>query len=370
MRSSMGNQFKITIFGESHGTHVGAVIDGIPAGLRIDIGRLKQQMGKRNPSNSLGTDRHEKDLVEFISGVFNGVTTGAPCCLLIKNEEQKSSDYEEIKAIIRPSHADFGASQRFNGFNDYRGGGHFSGRLTAPLVAAGFIALELLGQKGIQVGTHITKIHEVEDGLFSSDLEELRKQISQLKEQRIQVLNPKKQKEMELLIAHAKEQQNSVGGILETAVINLPVGVGEPFFHSLESQLSQGLFSIGGIKGVEFGLGFGFANYYGSQVNDEFYMNEEKIKTKTNHNGGVLGGLSTGMPLLINSVMKPTSSIGQKQESVNIKTMKNTTLEIQGRHDPAIVYRVPVVVDSVVALVLVDCLMMWQGQQYFQGEME
>ncbi|MFV0479309.1 MAG: chorismate synthase [Anaerorhabdus sp.] len=357
MKNTLGNNLQISIFGESHGEGVGVVVAGFPSGILIDEKFMKQQMEKRKSKTSLSTARQEMDEVELISGVFNGVTTGAPCCFYVKNKNQDSKDYEKNKTIMRPSHVDYAAHIKYQGNQDYRGGGHFSGRLTAPLVASGAIALQYLQNLGIKIGSHVVQLHDQKDDLFSSEYETLNKQIDLISKQGFPVLSEKIKQEFEQKIEQAKLNQDSVGGIIETAIMQLPIGLGEPFFDSLESRLAHAVFSIGGVKGVEFGLGFQFADQYGSEVNDQMEIINGKVKIKTNNNGGILGGLSTGEPVIMKTVIKPTASIGKKQKTVDISTNSDVIVELQGRHDPALIYRVSVVVDSLVALVVMDCLM-------------
>lgn len=368
MKNTIGNNLSITLFGESHGEMIGAVLDGLPAGIEINQELLNHQMSLRKAQGTISTQRHEEDEVRFVSGIFEGKTTGMPCCLIIENMNQQSKDYSQTKDLARPSHVDYVADAKYAGYQDYRGGGHFSGRLTAPLVACGALAIQLLNQKGIFLGTHIKQLHEIIDDDFSDDEKVLLKQLNDINEKKFAVLDHGKEDEMILAIEDARMNLDSVGGILETAVLNFPVGVGEPTFDSIESKLSHALFSIGAVKGVEFGLGFGFADKYASEVNDEFRMRDGRIITTTNNNGGINGGISNGMPIRFKMVVKPTPSIAQCQKSVNFKTMEDADIEIHGRHDPAIIHRARVVVDSMVALTLVDCLMDTFGRNWFRGE--
>ncbi len=357
MKNTLGNKVQLTIFGESHGDAVGIVVNGFPMGVRIDFDFMKKQMDKRRSSNKLSTPRQEQDDVQILSGLMNGVTTGAPCCFLIRNTNQNSKDYEEHKDIARPSHIDYVTQQRYQGYQDYRGSGHFSGRLTAPLVAAGSVAIQILKAYGIEIGSHVLNLHGICDDSFSSDEEIVKSQLETIKDQGFPVLNQGIKKQFEKEIETARDNKDSVGGIIETVILNMPAGVGEPFFDSVESRLAHGVFSIGGVKGIEFGLGFDFCDLKGSQVNDKMKIVDKKVEFLSNNNGGILGGLSTGSPIVMKTVIKPTSSIGKKQETINMKTKENIDLELVGRHDPAIIYRASVVVDSVVALVLLDLLL-------------
>lgn len=368
MKNTIGKHCSVTLFGESHGELMGVVIDGLPVGIEIDHDNIKSQMNLRKAQGAISTQRHESDEVQLVSGLFEGKTTGMPLCILIKNQNQASKDYELNKGCARPSHADYVAHIKYEGYQDTRGGGHFSGRLTAPLVAAGAIAIQLLRQKNILIGTHIKQLHTLCDDEFSTDEETYLKQIKEINGKQFAVLHPERAEEMIKLIEEARNNKDAVGGILETMVVHLPCGVGEPTFDSLESKLSHALFSIGAVKGVEFGLGFDFADKFASQVNDEFRIKDGKVITSTNFNGGINGGISNGMPLQFKTVIKPTPSIGQKQNTVNMLTNEETELEIIGRHDPAIIHRARVVVDSMVALTLVDCLMEAFGPQFFKDE--
>lgn len=368
MKNTIGNLFTVTLFGESHGEAIGVVLDGVPAGVKIDMELFDYQMFLRKPKGTISTQRREKDEVRFVSGVFEERTTGAPCCMLIYNGDQQSKDYLNIKDIARPSHADYAANMKYGGFQDYRGGGHFSGRLTAPLVAAGAIAIQLLKSKGITIGTHVKQLHSIEDDSFSTDMEECQQQIAQLNQKEFSILNEKLKDKMIQRIDKARMSLDAVGGVLETCVMGMPAGIGEPAFDSIESRLSHAIFSIGAVKGIEFGLGFGFKDKMSSEVNDEFEMVEGQIQTKTNNNGGINGGITNGMPILFKTVVKPTSSIAKHQNSVNFKTKENVDLEIKGRHDPAIIHRARVVVDSMAAITLVDCLIERYGIVWFQED--
>ncbi|MBN4050956.1 MAG: chorismate synthase [Alkaliphilus sp.] len=354
MSSTWGNSIKYTIFGESHGEAIGIVVDGLTAGFKIDLEEVEFEMKRRAPGTSkLVTKRKEKDKFEIVSGIFDGRTNGAPLCALIGNINQTSADYEKTKNIIRAGHADYPAFIKHNECNDYRGGGHFSGRITAPIVFAGAVAKQILRTKEIAIGSHILQIGSEKDVAFDSVNVKL-DDLDSLKHKKIPTIELESAKAMEQLIIKIKQQNDSVGGIIETAVINLPVGLGEPFFDSLESQIAHLVFSIPGVKGIEFGLGFGLAEKKGSEIMDEFYIDNDCIKTYHNNNGGVLGGLSTGMPLLFKVVVKPTSSIKQKQRTVDVKVKSNTEVEIVGRHDPCIILRTVPVVEAMTAMAILD----------------
>lgn len=370
MKSTIGNLLQLTLFGESHGEAIGCVVDGLAPGVAIDTQFIAHQMELRKPKGSISTQRKEADEVRIVSGVFHGKTCGTPLCILIENTSQHSKDYEKTKDVARPSHADYTAQVKYGGYQDYRGGGHFSGRLTAPLVAVGAICLSLLKEKGILIGSHIASLHGIDDDAFSSDENTCKAQMEQLNEEYFAVLNPHQQALMQEAIEKARLDSDSVGGIIETMILGMPSGIGEPYFHSLESELSHLLFSVGAVKGVEFGLGFELAQKLGSEANDALYYQDGKVKTKTNHNGGINGGISNGMPIQIRTCIKPTPSIYQPQETINMATHENTTISIEGRHDPCIVHRARVVLDSVIAIGLVDLLMQRYGILYFAGEQQ
>lgn len=357
MKNTFGNAIQITIYGESHGEAIGVIFDGLPAGIKLDLDFIEQQMEKRKAKGRISTQRHEDDEVTFLSGYFEGRTTGTPLCMQIKNHAQKSLDYEKTKNRLRPSHADYTADVKYHGFQDYRGGGHFSGRLTAPLTAAGAIAMQVLQAQGIKIASHILKCKGIEDVPFSQDEASISIEMNRLENMDIAVLDEDaKTKMLEAMFAAANDG-DSVGGVLESMIIGVPAGIGEPFFDSIESTLSHLLFSVPAVKGVEFGLGFEFSNLLGSQANDSLYY-DKKVKTRTNHNGGINGGITNGMPIHIKTVIKPTPSIYKTQETIDRSTHKAVKLQIQGRHDPAIIHRARVVIDSVLAIGILDQLMM------------
>lgn len=356
MSSIIGKVLKLSLFGESHQSEMGFSLDGLKSGIEIDDDYIQKQLLYRRPYDKLSTPRIENDNYRFISGYFNNKTTGSPLTCIIKNENIKSSDYNKIKDIARPSHADYVANVKYEGFNDYRGGGHFSGRITTNLVIAGSICAQVLKQQDIKVSSHILQIKDIKDDCFSNDLNLLEKQIDKVNNMIFPVINDTKQNEMKEVILKAKDNHTSVGGIIETVIYNVPVGIGQPFFDSIESYLSQLLFSIPGIKGVEFGLGFDYTNFEGHEVNDELYYENNKVYTKTNNNGGINGGISNGMPIIIKCVIKPTSSININQNTINMNTLTNTNLKVEGRHDPSIVSRVRAVIDSVVSFGILDLI--------------
>lgn len=363
MKNTFGNSVSVTLFGESHGEQIGIVIDGLAPGIEIDHAFIKHQLMLRRPKGKISTARREDDEYSIISGVFNGKTTGTPVCILIKNDDTKSKDYELTRNLARPGHADYTANCKYHGYEDYRGGGHFSGRITAAIVAAGAIAISALSKKGIYIGTHVKKCAKISDRGF----ENIEEDIKALSQKDFAVLCPKALSKMNDEILQAAIEGDSVGGVLETAITGVPAGVGEPWFDSMESELSHILFSIPGIKGVEFGLGFEFAEKRGSEANDSFYMKENEIATSTNNNGGINGGITNGMPIIFSCAVKPTPSIYKTQQTVDFINCEDAQLSLKGRHDPAIIHRARVVVDSVAALVLCDMLALRYGTDWLKG---
>ncbi|MBQ2809714.1 MAG: chorismate synthase [Clostridia bacterium] len=359
MKNTFGNSIAITIFGESHGEAIGAVLDGLCAGIDIDEEFIRAQLSKRRPQGKTDTPRVENDNFKILSGVFNGKSTGTPISIIIPNENTQSKAYNY--GVARPSHADYSAFCKYHGFEDYRGGGHFSGRITAGIVSVGAIAIKALEKIGIRIGTHILKCAGVADAEFSS----LESDIETLGKRAFPTLSENAEQEMTKLIFEARENGDSVGGVLQTAIIGVPAGVGEPWFDSVESMLSHALFSIGGVKGVEFGAGFALADMKGSEANDAFIYDGDRVVTKTNNNGGINGGITNGMPILFNLAVKPTPSISQPQKTINFIENENADLEIRGRHDPAIVRRACVVIDSITALVVADMIAQKFGTDVF-----
>ena len=360
MKNSFGNSLVITLFGESHGEYIGAVLDGLAPGIKIDEDYIKAKLALRRPSGKISTARVEADEYKIVSGVRGGYTTGTPLCVLIPNTNTKSSDYGEKMDIPRPSHADYTANVKYHGYEDFRGGGHFSGRLTAAIVAVAAILHSALEARGIKIGSHITELH----GAFDRNFENYESDISQLSTKSFPTLTDEGEERMKKEIEKAAERGDSVGGILETAIIGIPAGVGEPWFDSMESMLSHALFSIPAVKGVEFGLGFAFADTYGSEANDPFAMEDGRIVTTSNNNGGINGGITNGMPITFRTVVKPTPSIFKKQSSVSLSKGEECTVELSGRHDPAIIHRARAVVDAMAALVVADMLTSRFGTDY------
>lgn len=350
MKNTLGNHVSVTLFGESHGPSVGVVIDGLAPGLDVDEAAISAMLARRRPQGAISTARQERDQFVIESGVFNGKTTGTPVCIRIPNEDVRSADYGGNERLARPGHADVAAHCKYHGYEDYRGGGHFSGRITAALVAAAGIMIPALEKKGIYIGTHIRSIGCVEDRGFADVVQD----IALLRSEFPVLIDSVKEPMLQAILA-AKTEGDSVGGVLETAVVGLPAGVGEPWFDTVEGMLSHALFSIPAVKGVEFGDGFGFATMRGSQANDAWRV-AEGFYTESNHNGGINGGITNGMPLVFRCAVKPTPTIAKEQNTVSLTSGAECTLAARGRHDPCIVHRAAAVVDAVTALTLCDML--------------
>ena len=350
MGDSIGKLFAITSFGESHGDCIGIVIDGCPAGLAISVDDIQREVDKRKSGTRvLATGRKEDDKIEFFSGIFKGHTTGAPICLIIWNKNIDSSEYDRMRDLPRPGHADFPAHMKYGGFNDYRGGGRFSGRITAGFVMAGALARKLLSLIGIEVLAHTVEIGGIAARPMSPD--RIRKNSDQ---NEVNCADPVAAGKMIQAIEQAKQEGDSLGGIIEGIALSMPVGLGEPVFDTLEGDLSKALFAIPAVKGVEFGSGFAAARKKGSENNDPFIISQGKITTSSNNAGGILGGLSSGTPIVVRVAIKPTPSIARSQPTVNLRAMKNVTLDVRGRHDTCIVPRAVAVVESMLAVTLCD----------------
>lgn len=361
MKNTFGRNLAVTLFGESHGPAIGAVLDGLCPGLPVDEENIRRMLQLRQPGGAISTARQEKDAFEIVSGAVNGIATGTPLTILIRNRDTKSGDYAAMQALMRPGHADYPAQCKYHGYQDTRGGGHFSGRLTAALVAAGAICHSALEKKGIYIGTHISRCAGIADRGFG----DIHGDIQALSARVFPVLDNAAGEQMQAAILSAKAEGDSVGGVLETAVTGLPAGVGEPWFDSFESILSHILFSVPGVKGVEFGDGFALADMRGSQANDPLRYAEGKVIATSNHNGGIGGGITSGMPVIFRCAVKPTPSIAKAQDTVDILSGENATLEIKGRHDPAIVHRARIVIDAVTAIAVYDMLAGRYGTDYF-----
>jgi len=355
--NTLGRIFKITSFGESHGDLVGIIIDGVPAGLDFDLNLIQEDLNKRRPGQSeLTSSRSEKDKVKVLSGIFNNKTTGAPLCLIIENKDVDSSKYEKFKKFLRPSQVDYSALKKYGGFADYRGSGRFSGRITAGFVMAGTIAKQIIKKFGITVFAYTKSIGNFIDEK-TYDMDDLEKFIKLREKSRVRSLDSEKSKLMDQIIEGVKNQKDSIGGTIKCVVNNFPEGIGGPIFNSLESTISKAIFSIPAIKGIEFGAGFKASKMKGSEHNDPWIAKEGKIQTIKNDSGGIIGGISTGMPIEFTVAVKPTATIGKPQKTVNIETKENIEIEFEGRHDPCIVPRVVVVVEAMTAIVLLDHLL-------------
>lgn len=352
MKNTFGNNLKLTIFGESHGPSIGCVIDGIAPGIPVEETEIKRLLSLRRPVDAVSTSRREEDAFVIHSGVFNGYTTGTPICITIPNSDTRSADYGDMARLARPSHADYTAHCKYRGYEDFRGGGHFSGRITAALVAAGGILIPALKRKGILIGTHIKSCA----GISDRDFAELNNDIESLSNAQFPVLDSERSELMRAKILEAKSAGDSVGGVLETAVTGIEAGIGEPWFDSVESMLSHALFSVPAVKGVEFGAGFALADMLGSDANDPFRTDSGRVYTTTNNSGGINGGITNGMPIIFRCAVRPTPTISKEQETINYVNLDNTVLAAKGRHDPCIVHRARIVVDCVTALVVSDML--------------
>lgn len=356
MSCSFGEKFKITVFGQSHSEAIGVVIDGIPAGIKLDTDKIGAFMSRRAPGkNVYSTKRKEADIPEIVSGVVDGITCGAPICAIIRNSDQHSKDYSKLKNLPRPSHSDFAAYVKHNGFNDIRGGGNFSGRMTAPMCFAGAVAMQILEEKGIRFGAHIEKIAGIRDERFDPvnvDAEQLKAVSSK----EFPLINDGVKDEILAKIEEARLDCDSVGGVIECAVTGLPAGIGEPMFEGIENVISQAVFAVPAIKGIEFGNGFDCADLRGSENNDDFIIKDSKIATATNNHGGILGGITSSMPLIFRVAVKPTPSIAKPQMTVNLETLVPEELVIEGRHDPCIVPRAVPCIEAVTAIALINLI--------------
>ena len=349
MSSEFGRTLRVGVFGQSHGAAIGVTVDGLPAGERIDLAELQAFLDRRKPGKSpLSTARKENDVPQFLSGLRDGATCGSPLCAVIYNSDQHSSDYTELADKPRPSHADYTAWVKWGGQADMRGGGHFSGRLTAPLVFAGAVCGQILERRGIYTGAHIAEIHGIQDDKFDRT-NVTKEDILDVRYKKFPVINDEQGQKMFDDIQAARMGCESLGGIIECACVNVPAGIGSPIFDGLENTLAQLIFGIPAVKGLEFGAGFLTAKMVGSQNNDEFYIDERgHVKTKSNNHGGILGGISSGMPITLNVAIKPTPSIAKPQETIDYSNMKNDVLSIKGRHDPCIVPRAVPCVEAAV----------------------
>lgn len=355
MSSIWNHNISVSIFGESHGPAIGVVLDNVPAGEYIDMDKLMAFMARRAPKkNKTSTQRRESDMPQIMSGFLNGKTTGTPLCAFINNTDTHSQDYKNISKLARPGHADYTGALRYGGFNDVRGGGHFSGRLTAPLCFAGAVAGQILERRGIYTGAHILEIHGVKDDAVDS-ITVSRDDIVNMRNAEFPVINQVQGTQMVADIEKASSCCDSVGGIIECVSINVPAGIGSPMFEGLENSIASLVFGIPAVKGLEFGVGFNCARMLGSENNDEFFVNEAgHVVTRTNNHGGILGGISSGMPITLRVAFKPTPSIAKSQHTVDLSEMKNDTINIKGRHDPCVVPRAVPVVEAAVNIALLS----------------
>lgn len=364
MKNTFGQHLAVTLFGESHGAAIGAVLDGLCPGIPVDEENICRMLQLRQPGGAISTARQEKDQFEIVSGAVGGFATGTPLCILIRNQDTKSGDYAAMQTLMRPGHADYPAQCKYHGYQDTRGGGHFSGRITAALVAAGAICHSALQAKGVFIGTHISRCAGIPDRNFG----DLQRDIETLSTELFPVLDAAAGEKMQEAILAAKAEGDSVGGVLETAIVGLPAGVGEPWFDTFESMLSHILFSVPAVKGVEFGDGFALADMRGSEANDALRYEEGIVVAETNHGGGIGGGITSGMPVIFRCAVKPTPSIAKPQKTVDVLQKENADLEIKGRHDPAIVHRARIVIDAVTAIAVYDMLAGRFGTDYFKKE--
>ena len=356
MSSEFGKLLRVSVFGQSHGKAIGVTMDGLPAGEAIDLDELNAFLDRRKPGKGpLSTTRKETDIPTFLSGLENGVTCGFPLCAVLANSDQHSRDYSELLDKPRPSHADYTAAIKWGGHADMRGGGHFSGRLTAPLCVAGGIAKQILSRRGIYVGAHLAAVGPIDDAPFP--LYPTKELFDAVAAKPFPVLDDGAGERMQEEILAAREALDSVGGIIECAAIGLPAGLGDPMFDGIENRLASALFGVPAVKGVEFGLGFGSSRLRGSQNNDPFRMENGAIATDSNRSGGILGGITNGMPITLRVGLKPTPSIGQTQKTIRLSAREDADLTIHGRHDPCIAHRAVPVVEAVTAIVLLDLLL-------------
>ena len=359
MSSTYGEMIRLSIFGESHGAAIGMTLDGVPAGLPVDFDKLQEFLNRRAPGqNDWSTPRKEADKPEFLSGVFNGFTTGAPISAIIRNTNTRSGDYSNLKNCPRPGHADYTAQMKYSGFQDPAGGGHFSGRLTAPLCIAGGLCRQWLENEGVRIGAHIEWLHGLNDTFFdrlAPQLDEIRSDFP--------VLSEYKAQRMKEIIAAARKDGDSVGGTIECAAVGLPAGLGEPMFGGMESRIAQIVYGIPAVKAVHFGTGPSVANIPGSECNDAYTIVNGEVRTLTNNCGGILGGITNGMPLIFSAAIKPTPSIAKPQQTVDLETGEITTLQIKGRHDPCIVPRAVPVIEAAAAIAIFDAWLEFKARR-------
>jgi chorismate synthase len=369
MSSTIGDNLTISIFGQSHSKAIGVVIDGIPAGETLDMERLQAFLLRRAPGRSENTaQRKEEDVPVFLSGLVGNATCGAPLCAIIENRDARPEDYEALRDVPRPSHSDYAAFEKYGTFHDIRGGGHFSGRLTAPLCIAGGICIQMLEKRGVTIGAHIAAIASVDDAAFDPVLVNA-SQLKTIAAKAFPVIDEAAGERMKAEIALAAKDGDSVGGIVEACAIGVPTGVGQPMFDGIENNLAKLIFGIPAVKGVEFGAGFKSSRLRGSENNDAFYYDAMRnVQTRTNRHGGSLGGISSGMPILVRAAFKPTPSVAREQESVSLSQKENTSLHISGRHDPCIVPRAVPCMEAAMAVALLDLMMSHAGEKGFSSQ--
>lgn len=356
MSSTYGDKIKISVFGESHGNGIGVVIDGLPAGVKIDMDRVLVQMARRAPGkDKTATPRLEKDFPNVLSGMLDNTLTGAPLCAVIENTNTRSGDYSNLLSCPRPGHSDYAAFVKYNGANDIKGGGHFSGRITAPIVFAGAVCRQILEQKGIKIAAHIASIGNVTDEYFNPvEIED--SLIEKLNLSAFALIDDSAEQKMRDEVEKARTSLDSVGGTIECAVTGIEAGIGDPMFDGVEGVIAKAVFGVPAIKGIEFGKGFELAKLRGSQSNDPFRYKDGKVVTETNNMGGILGGITNGMPVIFRAAVKPTPSISQKQKTVDLQKKENAELEIHGRHDPCIVPRAVPVIEAVTAIAIINMM--------------
>lgn len=356
MSSTYGDKIKISVFGESHGNGIGVVIDGLPAGIKIDMDRVLVQMARRAPGkDKTATPRLEKDFPNVLSGMLDNTLTGAPLCAVIENTNTRSGDYSNLLSCPRPGHSDYAAFVKYNGANDIKGGGHFSGRITAPIVFAGAVCRQILEQKGIKIAAHIASIGNVNDKRFNPvEIED--SLIKKLNLSAFALIDDSAEQKMRDEVEKARTSLDSVGGTIECAVTGIEAGIGDPMFDGVEGVIAKAVFGVPAIKGIEFGKGFELAKLRGSQSNDPFRYKDGKVVTETNNMGGILGGITNGMPVIFRAAVKPTPSISQKQKTVDLQKKENAELEIHGRHDPCIVPRAVPVIEAVTAIAIINMM--------------
>ena len=357
MSSTYEGNLRISIFGQSHSAGIGCVIDGLPVGEKIDMAALQAFLSRRAPGgNAWSTPRKEADAPEFLSGLVNDVTCGTSLSALIRNTNTRSQDYSEIADIPRPGHADYTAHIRYGGHQDVAGGGHFSGRLTAPLCIAGGICRQILERRGVHIGAHLYSIADVRDAAFDP-VQLTREDLQCASVKPFPVLDDSAGESMQAAIARAREEKDSVGGVIECAAVGVPAGVGDPMFDGMENRIARIAFAVPAVKGIEFGAGFASAKLRGSENNDSFLMDGENVRTRTNHAGGILGGITSGMPVIFRAAIKPTPSIAREQESVSLSRKENAILAVRGRHDPCIAPRAVPVMEAVMAIAILDAIL-------------